>query len=53
MIKSIENKFRSSMTNAKLVDIRLYQVNDYYYNLPEKKLCIIDAGIEFTFDLNS
>ncbi len=53
MIKSIENQFKSSMTDAKLVDIRLFQVNDYYYNLPDKKLCIIDAGIEFIFDLDS
>jgi hypothetical protein len=53
MIKSIENQFKSSMTDAKLVDIRLYQVNDHYYNLPDKKLCIIDAGIEFIFNLDS
>ncbi len=45
----IEQQFRSTIKNHDLVGIKLYQVNDTFFEFPEINEWIIDAGVDFIF----
>ncbi len=44
-----EKQFQSVIESNDLIEIKLFQVNDDYFGFPEKKLWIIDGGIELKF----
>lgn len=47
--QSLEKELYQFLTSGKIEEIKLYQVNEYYYDLSKKLHWIIDGGIEFKF----
>ncbi|WP_109435945.1 hypothetical protein [Aquimarina sp. AU119] len=44
-----EKQFDSILKSGKLLEVKLFQVNDKFFELSEGKQWIIDGGIELTF----
>ena len=47
--KLIEKQLNAVIKSHPLVDFKLFQVNENYFELPEKNQWIIDGGIELSF----
>ncbi len=46
---NIREKLEPIINSGNLLDLKLYQVNDYFFQLPEKGLWIVDGGVELCF----